>query len=182
MTAIGWLALGGDLQAAAGQPELPLGGLVGVGDARHGDRLGPPASSRARNVPESSGASSLTMIFVSKSSPALKPEVLVGRPGVAIAAAVRAAPVRVDAVAEAHVGAVVLGDDGLRAVGRGTRWAGRQAVEVVLVVLERARGRARGTGRRSGSAGRSASPRPFASGALSSFGHSTQPRPRPQSR
>ena len=65
-----------------------------------------------------SGASSLTRIFVSKSSPAEKLEVLVGRPSIAINAAVLAAAVGVQVVSERDVRAVVLGEDRLTGVAK----------------------------------------------------------------
>ena len=48
----------------------------------------------------------------------VQPEIFVTRPGIAIAAAVSTAAIRIDAVAERDVGAIVLGDDRLRIVGQ----------------------------------------------------------------
>ena len=59
-------------QAPAGQPEPPLHRLIGVGHPAQAQNPRPPSRRRQR-VPEQFGASCLTMIFVSKSSPAEKP-------------------------------------------------------------------------------------------------------------
>ena len=96
--------------------------LIAVGDAAHGEHLRLPlaATTAPRN---NSGASSFTMIFVSKSRPAEKPEIFVGRPGVAVDAAVLAAAIGIDARVEADVGAVVVGDDALGSIVEKLWWS-----------------------------------------------------------
>ena len=76
--------LGGDLQAAAGQPELPLAGLVGVGVRGQGDRLGHPAVP-GEELPEQLRGVVLDEDLRLEVQPGVQPEVLVGRPGEAVA-------------------------------------------------------------------------------------------------
>ena len=64
------------------------------------------------------------------------PQIFVVRPGVTIAAAVRTAPVGVEAVAERNVRAVVFGDDRLRIVGQIFRRTMALLIEKLFVVLD----------------------------------------------
>ena len=119
-------ALGGDFQAAAGELELALGRLVAIGDAGEGDRLRPPVRP-GEPLAQQLGGAMLHQDLGFEVEAGAEAQVLVARPGVAVAAAVGAAAVGIDAVAEADVGAVVFGDDRLRLVGQ---VLGRRAVEL----------------------------------------------------
>ena len=87
-----------------------------------------------QEVAQQLGRAVLDEDFGLEVEPGREAQVLVRRPGVAVAAAVGAAAVGVDAVAEADVGAVVLGDDRLRLVGQ---ILGRRPAELgqVLVIV-----------------------------------------------
>ena len=119
-------ALGRDFEAAARELELALGRLVAIGDAGEGDRLRPPARPGEPLAQQLRGAVLHQHLGLEIEAGA-EAQVFVIRPGVAVAAAVGAAAVRIDAVAEADVRAVVLGDDRLRLVGADTRSAADRA-------------------------------------------------------
>ena len=103
--------LGEHLQAPAGQAKAALGGLVAVGNAAQRDGGRRPAR-RHQLAAKQFGRVLLDQDTRFKVQPGGKPEVLVRRARITVGAPVLAPAVRVDAVREAHVGAVVPGDDG----------------------------------------------------------------------
>ena len=66
--------------------------------------------------------------------PGVHAQVLVRRPGVAVAASMSTAPVRIDAVAKGYVWAVVLADDALCVVMQVDRLHGAALAEKVVVL------------------------------------------------
>jgi hypothetical protein len=111
------LELGGNFQAATCQPELPLGRLIAIRVPRDGDGLGHPFRSGEELAEQLRGVL-LDEDLGLEIEPGVQAQVLVSRAGVAIAAPMAASAVRIDAVAEGNVGAVVLGDDAPGAVGQ----------------------------------------------------------------
>jgi len=107
----------GDFQAAAREPKLPLDRLIAIGDTGNGDGFRPVAIA-SQPVPEQ-----LRRPFLDE-DPGLEVqagaqfEVLVRRPGEAVAAPMRAAAIHIQAVAERNVRTVVLADDVPGIVGK----------------------------------------------------------------
>ncbi len=92
------------LQAAAGDLETALDGLVAIGHAAHGQHAAVSISGRKpARARRSFGAAVFTMMRVSKSTPRGKAEVFVKRPGVAVGTAVLAAAVGIDAGVKADI-------------------------------------------------------------------------------
>ena len=104
-----------DSKAAPSNFELSLYGLVGIGDAAHGDELWLPLrrhqfpTQQLRSVAfyENAGL---------KIQARRESEVFVGWASVAIDTAVLTPSIRVQAVFETHIGAVISGNDALAAV------------------------------------------------------------------
>jgi hypothetical protein len=70
---------------------------------------------------KSSGASSFTMILVSKSKARRETEIFMGRPCVAVDAAVLTAAVGIDARVKPDIRTIVIGDDALGVVRKELR-------------------------------------------------------------
>ena len=104
------------LQAAARQPVRGLQRLVAVGDAAEHDELAPPALLAERRAQQRRRLQ-LDHDLAIEVGAGAEAQVLVRRARVAIRAGVEAAAVRVDAVREADVRAVVLGEDLPRVIG-----------------------------------------------------------------
>ena len=113
--------------------EFALDGLIAIGDAGEGDRFRPPVGA-SEPVAEEFGRAVFDEHLGFEVEAGGEAEVFVVRPGVAVAAAVRAAAVGIHAIAEADVGAVVLGDDGLRIVGQVLRGRAVELGQVLFVV------------------------------------------------
>ena len=127
------------LQATARQPQLPLHRLITIRHPAHRQHHG-LIPRRHQHSRRNSGACSFTMILVSKSSPAEKLRYsCVGR--VTINAAMLAAAIGIDAVAEPHVRTIVVGDDRPRVVaeelrGRSRPFLGRNCVQRIAIRLK----------------------------------------------
>src|SRR5918998_3226130 len=106
-----------DFQAPARDPELPLHGLVGIGHPAHREHLRLPPR-RGQLSAQELGRVLLDEHLALEIQPGREAEVLVRGTGVAVRAAMRASPVRVDAGVEADVGAVVGGDYGAGVVAQ----------------------------------------------------------------
>ncbi len=110
-------ALGRHGHAATRDLELPLAGLVAIGDAGKGDQLRPPRGA-SEKIAEQLGRPIFDEHLCFEIEPGRQAQVLVVGSGVAIAATVGTAAVGIYAKAEAHVRAVVFGHNRLRLVGK----------------------------------------------------------------
>ena len=117
------------------QPEPPLDGLIRVGDAAEGEHPRLPPR-RHQLPPQELGHVVLDEDLGLEIQARRVAQELMGRPRIAINAAVFTAAVRIDADLEADVGAVVPGDDAPRPVGDELGRRPAQAVEIVVVVLD----------------------------------------------
>ena len=142
---------------AAGDPQLALLRLVGVGVAADVDELGRVARAWTAPPPAARAASGLKNSLVSKSRPGRQAHVGVGGPGVAVDAAVLAAPVGIDRGREADVGAVVAADDHLGLLGAD---GGRRSAPARRRPASSRRRRPRAPGPRSGRVALERAPRP----------------------
>ena len=102
---------GQDFETTARDFQTPFDGLVRIGHAAHRQDLRPPAG-RGKFLPQQRGRIFLHHDLRFKIESGGKAEVLMGRPGVTINAAMFAAAIRIDAGAEADIGTVVPGNDG----------------------------------------------------------------------
>lgn len=116
MMPTGWRASRATSRQAQGQAEVPLGRLVAVGDAGEADHLRLPLVA-VEPLAEEVGRAVLDEDFRLEIEAGAQAEVFVAGAGVAVAAAVLATAIRVQAVAERDIGAVVLRDDAFGAVG-----------------------------------------------------------------
>jgi hypothetical protein len=107
--------VGAGLEAAPRQLVRGLERLVAVGHAAEEDRFAPPRGRRERLAQER-GRLGLDHELRLEVGARAQAEVLVAGAGVAVGAGVEAAPVRVDAPAEADVGAFVLGQNRAAAI------------------------------------------------------------------
>ena len=106
----------GHFEAAAGQAEAAFGRLVAVGDAGEADHLRLPGVA-GQPLAKQLGGPLFDEDLRLEVEARAQAEVFVAGTGVAVRAAMLAAAVGVQAEAEGDVGAVVLGDDALGAVG-----------------------------------------------------------------
>ena len=112
----GLAAFGHHFEAAAGDPEFALDGLIAIGDAGHRDRFATPAF-LGEFAPEQRGGIVLGEDDGLEVEAARHAEVFVSGAGVAVDAAVLAAPVGVDCPLHREVGGIDGVDEGLGAVG-----------------------------------------------------------------
>src|SRR5436190_24294589 len=98
-------------EASAGNLQLPLDRLEGIGHAADGDDVRLPLR-RQKLLAKQLGGILLDDDLRLEVEASGEAEVFVGRPSEAVDAAVLTSAIRIDAVSEADVGAVVVGDDG----------------------------------------------------------------------
>lgn len=117
----GLAALGHHFEAAAGDAEFALDGLVAIGDAGHRDRFAPPAFF-GEFAAEEFGRIVLGEDDGLEVEAARHAEVFVSGAGVAVDAAVLATPVGVDGPLHREVGGIDGVDEGFGAVGENARF------------------------------------------------------------
>src|SRR5215204_71437 len=103
------------LETAARDPEPPLDGLVGVGDAAHGEHLRLPAR-RRKLFSQQFGGAFFDQDLALEVQARREAEVLVGGTSVAVGASMIASAIGIDARVEADVRAVVASHDRARVI------------------------------------------------------------------
>ena len=137
----GWRRFGQRFDQRSGDAILPLDRLIGVGVGAESDRRR-PVFGRGKLARQELGGAFLGEQLGFEIEPGREPHIRVGRPGVAVEAAVLAAPIGIDRAIESNVGRLVARDDGLglfpRHLGgeRFDRFIARPAVVNILALLE----------------------------------------------